>query len=344
VIHFVSFIRPARDATRAPERGALTRPLAMPCTCASPDALDWIRVTFRECITNDKQLAGFYLALLTVACWMCAQIPQFITNFRAKSARGLSPWFLTQWLAGDSFNLIGCLAAGDQKPTQTYTAVYFVVSDLVLIFQFLYYELPARLTRDASAGLDPSSMGSLTEPLTDTFNERMSDSEGEERAESPWRARERVGVLSPVGGFVISSALASSSLAEPMLGFTNFSVDDCEYNGNPAWMQKFGRVMGYVATAFYLGGRISQIAKNHRRGSVEGLSMHMFLLAIAANLAYGTSVLCASDSNEKLVRALPWLFGSLGTVALDVSILAQSRWMKNRRESLRSFSDANEAL
>lgn len=317
----------------------------MPCTCSSPDALDWIRVTFRECVANDKQLAGFYLALLTVACWMCAQIPQFITNFKAKSARGLSPWFLTQWLAGDSFNLIGCLATGDQKPTQTYTAVYFVVSDLILIFQFLYYELPSRGTRDVSVGLDPLSMDSLTEALTDNFDGRNSDSEDESEAGSPWRTRERVGGLSPVGGFVISSALASSSAAEPMLGFAQFSVDDCEYNGNPAWMQKFGRAMGYVATAFYLGGRVSQIAKNHRRGTVEGLSMHMFLLAIAANLAYGTSILCASDSSEKIVRALPWLFGSLGTVALDTTILAQSRWFeKQRRDSQRSFSDATQAL
>lgn len=335
----------ARETSRAPPEVPSTRCLAMPCTCSSPDALDWIRVTFRECVTNDKQLAGFYLALLTVACWMSAQIPQFVTNFKAKSARGLSPWFLTQWLAGDSFNLIGCLAAGDQKPTQTYTAVYFVVSDLVLIFQFLYYELPSRTTRDVSVGLDPRSMDSLTEALTDNFDERNSDSEGEIEAESPWRTR--AGGLSPVGGFVFSSALASSSAAESMFGFAQFSVDDCEYNGNPAWMQKFGRGMGYVATAFYLGGRVSQIAKNHRRGTVEGLSMHMFFLAIAANLAYGTSVLCASDSTEKLVRALPWLFGSLGTVALDITILAQSRWFekhKHRSDSRRSFSDAQQAL
>ena len=64
---------------------------------------------------------------------MSAQVPQLVLNYRAKSARGLSPYFLLQWLAGDSFNLIGCVLTGDQAPTQTYTAVYFVLSDLALL-------------------------------------------------------------------------------------------------------------------------------------------------------------------------------------------------------------------
>ena len=99
-------------------------------------------------------------------------------------------------------------------------------------------------------------------------------------------------------------------------------VDDCEYNGNPQWMQNFGRGVGYLATAFYLGGRFAQIAKNRCRRTTEGLSLTMFALAVTANLAYGTSVLCASKSTAAVMRAMPWLLGSFGTVVLDLTILA----------------------
>ena len=38
----------------------------------------------------------------------------------------------------------------------------------------------------------------------------------------------------------------------------------------------------------------------------------MFALAVTANLAYGTSVLCASKSTAAVMRAMPWLLGSFG--------------------------------
>lgn len=52
-----------------------------------------------------------------------AQLPQFISNWRNKSAEALSPWFLAQWLLGDTFNLTGALLQGQQLPTTTYTAM-----------------------------------------------------------------------------------------------------------------------------------------------------------------------------------------------------------------------------
>lgn len=51
------------------------------------------------------------------------QLPQFISNFKNKSAEALSPWFLAQWLLGDTFNLTGALMQGQQLPTTTYTAM-----------------------------------------------------------------------------------------------------------------------------------------------------------------------------------------------------------------------------
>uniref|UniRef100_A0A8B9HBL4 Solute carrier family 66 member 1 n=1 Tax=Astyanax mexicanus TaxID=7994 RepID=A0A8B9HBL4_ASTMX len=52
----------------------------------------------------------------------------------------LSIWFLLLWLAGDSCNLIGSFLA-DQLPLQTYTAVYYVCADLVMLSMYGYYSL-----------------------------------------------------------------------------------------------------------------------------------------------------------------------------------------------------------
>lgn len=306
-----------------------------PCTCSSPDALDWIRRVFRECVSDDRELLGFYLALITVACWMTAQIPQLILNFRQKSARGLSPWFLAQWLAGDSFNLIGCLATGDQAPTQTYTAVYFVLSDLALLCQYVYYRerRSGRRQRRGDADDEDSSNASLYDALR---SEDGAESSGGESATDPRvRGEGARGSMSPIGGFVLASASAlalaataasrgdtDGAVASSGVLRSALQVDDCEYNGNPQWMQNFGRGVGYLATAFYLGGRFAQIAKNRCRRTTEGLSLTMFALAVTANLAYGTSVLCASKSTAAVMRAMPWLLGSFGTVVLDLTILA----------------------
>lgn len=302
-----------------------------PCTCASDDALDWIRLTFRECVSTNAQLAGFYLGLLTIASWMCAQIPQLVINARTSSARGLSPWFLTQWLAGDAFNLIGCLATGDQAPTQTYTAVYFVLSDVALLTQYVYYESERakRRSDDDEGGSDGLLYEGLRESDTD------SDDDDDETTYDVRRGSMRA-PLSPVGGFVLAGAtvastvLAATSRSNGGASTSKLLMDDglpsdaCDFNSNPVWMQHFGRGVGYLAAVFYLGGRVAQIVKNSRRKTVKGLSLTMFSLAITANVSYGASVLFGSTSHGDTMRALPWLVGSFGTVALDATILAQS--------------------
>ena len=44
-----------------------------------------------------------------------------------------------------------------------------------------------------------------------------------------------------------------------------------------------GAVLGYASCLLYLTSRVSQIYRNWRRQSVEGLAMSMFFFAVAAN-------------------------------------------------------------
>lgn len=109
-----------------------------------PLANEWIQKWFQECIYTPWEMAGFCIGLSSVMFWIVAQVPQFMSNFSRQSADALSPWFLLQWLAGDSCNFIGCLLTGDQLVTETITAAYFIFSDIVILSQYVYYGYKGR--------------------------------------------------------------------------------------------------------------------------------------------------------------------------------------------------------
>ncbi|MED6139679.1 hypothetical protein PIB30_086075, partial [Stylosanthes scabra] len=73
-------------------------------------------------------------------CWGVAEIPQIITNFHTKSSHGVSLAFLFTWVAGDIFNLVGCILEPATLPTQFYTALLYTITTIVLVLQSLYYD------------------------------------------------------------------------------------------------------------------------------------------------------------------------------------------------------------
>ncbi|PNX61300.1 PQ-loop protein/transmembrane family protein, partial [Trifolium pratense] len=51
-------------------------------------------------MSSGKETASFALGLVSVVIWVVAEIPQIITNYRAKSTDGLSATFLITWIIG----------------------------------------------------------------------------------------------------------------------------------------------------------------------------------------------------------------------------------------------------
>uniref|UniRef100_UPI00398F68B8 lysosomal amino acid transporter 1 homolog isoform X3 n=1 Tax=Pristiophorus japonicus TaxID=55135 RepID=UPI00398F68B8 len=89
-----------------------------------------------------------------------------------------------------------------------------------------------------------------------------------------------------------------------------------------------GFTIGSFSSVFYLASRLPQLYKNISRKSTEGISIFLFALMILGNLTYGLSVLVKVPKNGQsegnyIVHHLPWLVGSLGTMALDAAILFQ---------------------
>ncbi|KAH6779506.1 hypothetical protein C2S52_010743 [Perilla frutescens var. hirtella] len=92
------------------------------------------------CLCSTRHGFSVGLGLLSVVSWCVAEIPQIITNYKKKSAEGLSILFLLTWIIGDSFNLFGCILEPETLPTQYYTAVLYAVTTVMLALQAVYYD------------------------------------------------------------------------------------------------------------------------------------------------------------------------------------------------------------
>jgi hypothetical protein len=54
-----------------------------------------------------------------------------------------------------------------------------------------------------------------------------------------------------------------------------------------------------------------------------GLALLFFLLSLTGNSTYGASLFAYSQDKDYLLKALPWLLGSLGTIVEDSIIFVQ---------------------
>lgn len=85
------------------------------------------------------------------------------------------------------------------------------------------------------------------------------------------------------------------------------------------WSQFFG----WLSAILYIGSRIPQIIKNMNTGSIEGLSISMFVFSVLGNILYCLAIFCKSVEKEYLLANLPWLVGAGGTTVFDIIIFLQ---------------------
>ncbi|XP_039012473.1 probable vacuolar amino acid transporter YPQ1 isoform X2 [Hibiscus syriacus] len=110
------------------------------CVRENKPCVWWVQRYFKDCLCNLKDDFSFSFGIISLVCWGVAEIPQIVTNFKTKSGHGVSLLFLLTWVAGDVFNLVGCLLEPATLPTQFYTALLYTISTVVLVLQSVYYE------------------------------------------------------------------------------------------------------------------------------------------------------------------------------------------------------------
>ena len=112
---------------------------------------------------------------------------------------------------------------------------------------------------------------------------------------------------------------------------------------DPTPALSLGTILSWLSTLLYLGSRLPQLYKNHRRRSTAGLSATLFAAAFFGNLFYASSLLanpCAwadfapgegrgwvgeegSRRADWVARALPFWLGAAGVLVMDAAVGVQ---------------------
>ncbi|ODQ73685.1 hypothetical protein LIPSTDRAFT_62919 [Lipomyces starkeyi NRRL Y-11557] len=297
------------------------------------ELVQWIAKATGSCMYGEMGALSYILAkelisigYLSLFAWLWAQLPQVIKNYRNHSVEGLSWLFLFNWFLGDATNLIGCLLTR-QLPFQTFLAMYYLIIDVILCSQYVYYtklqsETYYVLLSPPEAGTPTSSHSSHT-----------IRSNGRRRANVMLSLSAIVAIagamVTPPTPYALAGLPPAMSTDDGM-----FSVMGGKFNGFRRWFklndrESVGRVFAWACTTMYLTSRMPQIYTNFVRQSTSGLSVLLFIAAFCGNLLYTLSIVSSAatlDGGERadfLWEELPYLLGSAGTVGFDFTIFLQ---------------------
>ncbi|KAJ3038666.1 hypothetical protein HDV00_000414 [Rhizophlyctis rosea] len=303
-------------------------------------------------------LAGY----ASVVCWLVVYTPQIYENYSRKSTGGLSLTFVIIWLVGDLFNLAGALLHG-LLFTVILLAIYYTICDMILLGQWYFYDI---LHKGHSIFPTPQSetvsdderdeRSPLLEPLTDADSPTTRhpvgyDSVGASSTDLA-NGRKARGVTMLVLGALVALSFGTGGgsggwerggrvggLQEggipgtppPVVGDPSHAYPDIHMIAN---------IFGYLSAACYVGSRFPQIVHNFRHRSCEGLSLLMFAFSVMGNVTYCLSIFFESLDAEWLVKNIPWLIGSGGTLLLDFIILGQFYVYRGQSPTTRVEKDA----
>ncbi|KAI8372743.1 PQ loop repeat-domain-containing protein [Radiomyces spectabilis] len=276
--------------------------------------IQWIYQIFGDCVYGWQECLSLLLGYLSIVCWLNAQMPQVIKNYRLQDAQSLSFSFLTVWLTGDVANFIGCLITG-QLPFQTFLSIYFITIDTLLCIQWLYY---VRYPNNALRRLLNPHREFTTTTKANEDTPLMTSTQKNYKT----TALLMFGLLS----FGVTTS--SPSLTTAAMASTTVTTTATTWMVDKIWI---GRFSAWLCTFLYLTSRLPQIVQNFRRRSVNGLSMALFFFAAMGNLTYTLSIFTNPHATRaSLIEAVPYILGSAGTLMFDASIFIQYH-MYNQR-------------
>ncbi|XP_062888996.1 lysosomal amino acid transporter 1 homolog [Mobula hypostoma] len=273
-------------------------------TTECPNGSHYVWDILQACTEDWRDIASVVLGLFSVICFMFSTFPQCYRSYKnGDMNQALSLWFLLGWLGGDSCNFIGAFLA-QQLPLQIYTAIYYVIVDLVMVSMYFYYKIKNRSRQDGSAV-------NVVVVLV---------------------------MLGTAGSLVPGNNLVSPIGEMPTFNKRSLlTIPQASANQTFTTQEIIGFIVGSFSSVFYLASRLPQLWRNMQRKSTEGISLCLFALMILGNLTYGLSVLLkvprkGQTEDNYVVHHVPWLVGSLGTMALDIMILIQFFMYKTQKD------------
>ncbi|PWW75291.1 PQ-loop-domain-containing protein [Tuber magnatum] len=283
---------------------------------------------------------------ISLVSWVFLLVPQVIENYRNGSAEGFSVAFIVIWILGDIANLIGALW-GHLLSTMIALAIYFCVSDAILLSQTVYYNHVTKalaVRREHLQSSAPADPQDQTRPLLGRPRRKSSGAKSRHRRSSARRSDSLSAILekkTSARTAVLRNILAIMGICFAgtlgwFVAWRSGAWSAPGGNDDGQEMPRGAEMLGYLSALLYLRqvARIPQIIRNYLNKSCDGLSLLFFLLSLLGNLAYGAGILCHSSDSTYIKDNLPWLLGSLGTMSQDITIFIQFRiYSRGSRET-----------
>ncbi|KAM9911222.1 hypothetical protein OXX69_003713 [Metschnikowia pulcherrima] len=288
--------------------------------------------------------------------WICAQLPQIVSNYTTKSAEGISPSFLLLWFMGDFLSFTSCLLNDAALSFQIYLSMFFLANDLTLCWQYYYYNsvYPRRqfkklsqneseVTANAETHCSevhagpgvvhirpggkesPEYFGSSSDPNMATKetipSPSTSLSSNEGASHKPGFGS--TGTSPKLGKMAAASLFLNAGVSHA------FSTDKSSTISVSGFEETLGLILAWGCTCVYVSSRCPQLYRNYLRKSVDGISPLLFGSALLGNLTYTLSVmtscefLSAEDKKGFFLKQLPYLLGSSGTIVFDIAYFYQ---------------------
>ncbi|RKP06784.1 PQ loop repeat-domain-containing protein [Thamnocephalis sphaerospora] len=273
----------------------------------NPDAAMW------------SALTGY----ISIGCWFIVFVPQIYENWRRQSSESLSIHFILIWIAGDLFNLAGVIL---QKLlfTMLLLALYYVLSDTILLGQIYYYrrrafqqvageeECVVDTTDEHAPLLQPDSQTPHLPSTTQIYGtgQDAAHTSSSHQAANENRVPAAKKVMYVVAPMLLlnvtwlvstnTSAVRPTDMPVHMLGRPSQGHANIEF---------LPQLLGYISALLYIGARIPQIILNYRNKSCEGLSLLMFFFSVVGNVTYCLSIFLYSVEPDFILINLPWIIG-----------------------------------
>lgn len=258
------------------------------------------RLTFLEALSG---ITG----TISLVAWIFLLIPQLFENYRRKSAEAVSLAFLFIWLVGDVANILGTIWAG-LVPTIIAINVYFLISDVTLISQCVYYNtinasLEAVTENDDYAVSTPATEQA---PLLAPEADRRRSSVASRRSHNPLLQERTAAQEWATNALSLAAIIALGTLG----WFAAWKSQVWQPQSGEAGddVPLIAELLGYLGAILFLGyvsvqdrlnpsmltkstrARTPQIYKNYKAKCCEGFSMLFPMIAMLGNITYALSV------------------------------------------------------